>query len=206
MLVKFIQYWDVLSGKGEEFDTFLVQNYIPGINESGLVKIVRSAYAIAGEGPYFILEGVSDSLKNVNQLLKDEEFNKLKRLLLFLITGYKTTVLVSTNRFGNKIPGTLLNCQFNQHYDLVYDKYEEYIDFITGEHIPILNKLGIDISGEWEVCIGAGPNLIIEGQCQSTKQLFKALEGEEYKRSTVSLLNLVKGYGSKILIPTGHIK
>ena len=142
----------------------------------------------------------------MNQLLQDEEFYKLKRLLLFLITGYKTKVLLPTNRFENKISGTLLNCQFNQHYDLVYDKYEEYINFITGEHIPILNILGIDISGEWEVCIGAGPNLITEGQCRSTRQLFKALEGEEYKRSTVRLLNLVKGYGSKILIPTGHIK
>ena len=110
----------------------MIQNYIPGINESGLVKIVGSAYAIAGEGPYFVLEGVSDSLRDVNQLLQDEEFYKLKRLLLFLITSYKTRVLVPTNRSGNKMSGASLNCQFNQHYDLVYDKYEEYTDFITG--------------------------------------------------------------------------
>ena len=180
MLVKFIQYWDVLSGKGEEFDTFLVKNYIPGINESSFVKIARSAYAIAGEGPYFILEGVSDSLQSVNQLLQDEEFYRLKRLLLFLITGYKTKVIVPTNRFENKMSDVALNCQFSQYYDLVYEKYDEYTDFIISEHIPTLNKLGIDISGEWEVCIGAGPNLIIEGHCQSTKELFRAIETKEY--------------------------
>jgi len=205
MLVKFIQYWDVLSGKEEEFDTFLLKNYIPEINQSGFVKIVRSLNVLAGEGPQFILEGTSESIKNINRLFHDEDFHKLKRLLLFLVNGYKTKVLVPTGRFENRLFEGDGYCQFNHHYDMIYEKFYEYSDFIVNEHIPTLNRMDITVDGEWEVSIGAGPNLVVEGHCENAQQLFEAIESEEYKQTTAKLLTMTVGYGSKILMPTGHL-
>ncbi len=204
MQVKFIQYWNVLSGKREEFNTFLSRNYIPGINEIGLVKIIRSFHAVVGGGPYFILEGTSRSLNNVNRLLKDEEFHKLKRLLLFLVTGYKTRVLAPTNRIENRINENSALCSFNHHFDVAYDRYDEYTGFVASEYIPALIKQGIEITGEWQVCIGDGPNLCIEGYGPNVKQLLKATESPEYKQSTTRLLTMVNHYAGKILIPSGH--
>ena len=205
MLVKFIQYWDVLSGKEEEFDTFLLKNYTPEINQSGFVKITRSLHVLTGEGPHFILEGMSDSVKNIKRLFHDEDFHKLKRLLLFLVNGYKTRVLVPTGRFENKLFEGDGYCQFNHHYDMIYEKFYEYTDFIVNEHIPILERMGIQIGGEWEVSIGAGPNLIVEGYCENAQQLFEAINSEEYNQSTAKLLTMTTVYGSRILIPTRHV-
>jgi hypothetical protein len=206
MPVKFIQYWDVLSGKEEEFDMFLVENYVPGINGIGFVEILGSAFVIAGEGPCFILEGVTDSPKSVNRLLQDDEFRKLKRMLLFLVTDYETAMLIPTNRFENILLQGFTDCRFNQHYDIVSDRYDEYREFITRQHIPTLQKIGIDIHGEWEVCLGAGPNLIVEGRCHSAEKLLRAMETEDYRKSTGKLLSMSYAYGSKILIPSGHMK
>ena len=205
MLVKFIQYWDVLSGKEEEFDTFLLKNYIPDINQSGLVKVTRSFNVLAGEGPHFILEGTSDSVKSINRLFQDDDFQKLKRILLFLVTGYKTKVLVSTGRFDNRLFEGKGHCQFNHRYDISDGKLEEYAEFIVNEHIPALVGLGIHMGGEWEVGIGAGPNLIVEGHCENAQQLFEALNSVQYRQSTDKLLTMTTGYGSRILFPTGHV-
>ena len=79
------------------------KNYIPEINQSGFVKIIRSLNVLTGEGPHFILEGTSNSVKNINRLFHDEDFHKLKRLLLFLVNGYKTKVLAPTGRFENEL-------------------------------------------------------------------------------------------------------
>lgn len=105
MLVKFIQYWNVLSGKEKKFDTFLQKNYIKG---------------------YF---------------------------------------------------------QFNQYFDMIYDRLDEYTEFIVKEHMPALEGVGIHMGGEWEVSIGAGPNLIVEGHCESLRQLFGALSSLQYSQS-----------------------
>jgi len=39
MTVKFIQYCDILPGHEDEFKKFVPKNYMPGINETGLLKI-----------------------------------------------------------------------------------------------------------------------------------------------------------------------
>lgn len=205
MLVKFIQYWDVLSGKEEEFNTFLLKNYISDINQSGLVKVTRSLNVLAGEGPHFILESTSDSVKSINRLFQDDEFQKLKRILLFLVTGYKTKVLVSAGRFENKFFEGKGHCQFNHRFDMIYDRFDEYTEFIVKEHIPALEGLGIHMGGEWEVSIGAGPNLIVEGHCESVQQLFEALNSVQYRQSMNKLLTMTTGYSSRILIPTEDV-
>ena len=94
MIVKFIQYWNVLSGSQEEFDRFLRSNYIPQINQSGLLRIIGSWQVVSGEGPNFILEGVADSLRLLNEVLRSDDFDKLDHLLRFLITGYKSKILI----------------------------------------------------------------------------------------------------------------
>ena len=42
MAAKFIQFFDILSGKEEEFIHFASKNYIPGIHEMGLTRIIGS--------------------------------------------------------------------------------------------------------------------------------------------------------------------
>jgi len=202
MTVKFIQYWDVLSEQENEFSKFVAKNYIPGINETGYLKIVGSWHVASGEGPYFIMEGVADSVKNVHSLLQLDEFKKLSHLLHFLITNYKSKLLVPTGPIEGVVPEDR-NYRFNHHYDVIYDKFDNYITFMKDEHIPIMEELGVKLIGAWYVAIGPGPNMVVEGACPSAKIIMEAIGSERYRRLTAKLLTMVDGFGSKILVDTG---
>jgi hypothetical protein len=204
MTVKFIQYYDVLSGKDEEYRNFISKSYIPDINETGFLEIVGSWYLAAGEGPYHIMEGVADSVKSVHQLLLLDDFKKLNHLLHFLITNYKTKIMVPMGTIESQLPHET-NFRFNHHYDINYAHYDEYVRFIRKEHIPTMEKLGINMIGGWYVALGPGPSIVVEGSCASVKHILEVIGSTEYGELTSALLAMVDGYGSKILAPTGLV-
>ncbi|MDH3826133.1 MAG: hypothetical protein OET21_01865, partial [Desulfobacterales bacterium] len=205
MTVKFIQYWDVLSEREDEFSKFMVKSYIPEINETGYLKIVGSWHVASGEGPYFIMEGVAASVKNIHSLLQLDEFKKLSHLLHFLITNYKSKLLVPTGPIEGIVPEDK-NYRFNHHYDVIYDKYDDYMVFMKDEHLPIMEELGIKMIGAWYVAIGPGPNLVVEGACPGVKIIMGAIGSERYRLLTAKLLTMVNGFGSKILVDTGLLR
>ena len=202
MTVKFIQYWDVLSEREDEFSKFMVKSYIPEINETGYLKIVGSWHVASGEGPYYIMEGVAASVKNIHSLLQLDEFKKLSHLLHFLITNYKSKLLVPAGPIEGIVPDDK-NYRFNHHYDVIYDKYDDYMVFMKDEHLPIMEELGIKMIGAWYVAIGPGPNLVVEGACPGVKIIMGAIGSERYRLLTAKLLTMVNGFGSKILVDTG---
>lgn len=204
MTVKFIQYYDILSGRDEEYQNFISKSYIPGIKETGFLEIVGSWYVASGEGPYHIMEGVADSVKNVHQLLLLDDFKKLNHLLHFLITNYKTKIMVPMGTIESQLPSEM-NFRFNHHYDLNYAHYDDYIRFIRNRHIPAMEKLGINIIGGWYVAIGPGPGIVVEGSCASVKHILEVIANKEYGELTSGLLAMVDSYGSKILAPTGLV-
>ena len=202
MTVKFIQYWDVTSEREDEFSKFVAKSYIPGINETGYLKIVGSWHVASGEGPYFIMEGTAASVKNVHSLLQLDEFKKLNHLLHFLITNYKSKLLVPTGPVEGVVPEDK-NYRFNHHYNVIYNKFDDYIAFMQDEHLPVMEELGIKMIGAWYVAIGPGPNLVVEGSCPSAKIITEAIGSERYRRLTARLLTMVDGFGSKILADAG---
>ena len=204
MSVKFIQYWDVLSEREEEFRKFVLKSYIPGVNETGFLKIVESWNVAAGEGPYHIMEGVADSVKNVNSLLQLDEFQKLNHILHFLITNYKTKLLIPTGPIVGVVPQHK-NYRFNHHYEVICEKYDDYMGFLQNEHIPTMEALGIHIIGGWYAAIGPAPNIVIEGSCPSVKQILEAIGSERYRELTSKLMTMVDGFGSKILVANGLV-
>jgi hypothetical protein len=205
MTVKFIQYWDVLSEREDEFSKFVVKSYIPGIKETGYLKIVGSWHVASGEGPYFIMEGVADSVKNVHSLLQLDEFKKLSHLLHFSITNYKSKLLVPTGPIEGGVPEDK-NYRFNHHYNVLHDKLDDYTAFMKDEHLPIMEELGVKMIGAWYVAIGPGPNMVIEGACPGVKIIMEAIGSERYRRLTAKLLTMVDGFGSKILVDTGVLQ
>jgi hypothetical protein len=202
MTVKFIQYWDVLSEREDEFSKFMAKSYIPGINEGGYLKIVGSWHVASGEGPYYIMEGVADSVKNIHSLLQLDEFKKLSHLLHFLITNYKSKLLVPSGPIEGIVPDDR-NYRFNHHYDVIYDKFDDYITFMKDEYLPVMEALGVKMIGAWYVAIGPGPNMVVEGACPGVKIIMDTIGSERYRRLTAKLLTMVDGFGSKILVDTG---
>lgn len=204
MIVKFIQYWNILSGSQEEFDRFLVSNYIPQINQSGLLRIIGCWQTVSGEGPNFILEGMADSLRLLNRVLRSDDFEKLDHLLRFLITDYKSKILITTGDLTALTP-PMNNCRFNHHYDVAVEHSPRHRDLLRAVQIPILERLGVETIGSWYVGIGPGPNRVVEGSCPTVSGILQAIGSPDYKDLRDQLLPLVRNFGSRILVPSGHL-
>lgn len=204
MTAKFIQFFDILSGKEEEFIHFAKKNYLPGIHALGLTRIIGSWHVAAGEGPYCILESVADSVADINRLLLIEEFDKLSRLLHFLITNYKTKILAPTGQMAEEIPSGV-HYRFNHHYNIHTTNHDEYLRFMAQKYIPVMETLGIKVIGRWYAAIGPGPQIVVEGSCAGARQILRAIGSPEYRELTADIFALVDDFGSKILAPTGLV-
>jgi hypothetical protein len=64
--------------------------------------------------------------------------------------------------------------------------------------------LGIQIVAGWSVIIGAYSEIMLEGVSNDLDSLEQALNQSKYKKLNENLLSYIKGFKTKILIPTGR--
>jgi hypothetical protein len=95
---------------------------------------------------------------------------------------------------------------FNQHWDIIPGKEEEYTQFAINHYIPTMKKIGINPVGGFHVVVGEGPRVISVGTVDSLEKLQKAIETEEYEKVTAQIQRYVFNYCSRILNPTGRVK
>jgi hypothetical protein len=204
MSAKFIQFFDVLPGKQGEFENFLRKNYIPGVDETGLMKVVGSWQVATGEGPYHILESLAASLKDIHTYIQLDHIQKLNHLFHFLITNYKTKVMAPTGHLEASIPAGV-HYRFNHHYDMDTRRFEDYSRYMRERHIPAMEDMGIHMIGGWHVAVGPGPNIVVEGAADSVETILDAVGSGKYRELMDALNTMVTKFGSKILVPTGLV-
>ncbi len=95
---------------------------------------------------------------------------------------------------------------FNQHWDIIPGKEEEYTQFAINTHLPTLKKIGINVVGGFHVLVGEGPRIVAVAAVDSLQELQKALETEDFERVTSEIQHYVSNYHSRILKPTGRVK
>lgn len=205
MVAKLIQYWNIQRGRPEEFNSFFMKDFVPKINETGLMKIVGAWQVASGEGPYFITEGVSRSLKEVENLIMGLGFLELHQQLLCLVDDYATKLLVPTGAVEPQPPDIEHGYKFTQHFNINAADYYEFITFQEHELLPRMSDFGIELIGEWNVAVGSTPYVIVEGRAEQLAAIGEMLESPEYQRMILKLLGMVTSYGCKVLTPTGQI-
>ena len=94
--------------------------------------------------------------------------------------------------------------KFNQYWTIIPDRAKSYEKFIIKDYIPGLNRMGIQIVAGWSVIIGAYAEIILEGVSNDLDLLEQALKQTKYKKLYDHLLSYVRGYKTKILVPTGR--
>ena len=94
--------------------------------------------------------------------------------------------------------------KFNQMWDLVSGKKEDYGRYTIDEFYPALEELGISIAREWEVLIGEGPSIICEGRATDIDNLIRNLQSDKFRYAKRNLKEYVENYESRIL--TFHIQ
>ncbi len=94
--------------------------------------------------------------------------------------------------------------KFNQYWTIIPDRAKSYEKFIIKDYIPGLNSMGIQIVAGWSVIIGAYAEIILEGVSNDLDLLEQALKQTKYKKLYDNLLSYIRGYKTKILVPTGR--
>lgn len=94
--------------------------------------------------------------------------------------------------------------KFNEYWNIIPDKLDDYIDFMKRKRIPTLNRLGINVVALWTSLIGAGPQIISVGVSENFERCEDALKNKEYYETNTQLLHFVTDYRSKILISSSR--
>ena len=94
---------------------------------------------------------------------------------------------------------------FNQFWDVIPGKHEEFSTFISNEYNPGLEKLGIKLLGGYHVAVGEGPRIIAVATVRREEDLVKALSSSEYRVLSNGLIQQVVNYGNRVWVSSGRI-
>jgi len=97
-----------------------------------------------------------------------------------------------------------MTVKFNQYWTIIPERTKSYEKFIIRDYIPGLNRAGIQIVAGWSVIIGAYSEIMLEGVSNDLDLLEQALKQPKYRELNENLLSHVRGYKTKILIPSGR--
>ena len=147
-----------------------------------------------------VFESVSNDLELLEKAMRNPQYRILKSALFQYIKNYQTKVLVDTGKvdaYSTDIREDTV--KFNQAWDVISEKQEEYDKFTNDEYYPILRDLGITVAGEWEVLIGDSPRIICEGRATDTQNLITNLQSKKMHQALQQLKQYVENYRSRIL-------
>lgn len=205
MPVKIVQYWNVEPRRQEEFDDFLKGEFIPGLADEGLMQVVGAWHVASGEGPYFVCEIMSETVAQVDACLMGANYLRLRGRLLDLVTGFRSKLLIPTGRVENQPIELQTGYKFNQHFNINADDYYSFVSFVKRVHLDSMQSFGLTMVGGWYVVVGATPYVIAEGRADDLTVIGRMLQNPRFKEVTQGLLEMVSGYGCKVLVPSGHL-
>jgi len=206
MAVLFNQHWDIVPGRQQEYSDFVMTSYNPTLDRIG-VKLVGGYYVTVGMGPRVIAVGLAQSLHELEAALASAEYEEITNRLMEFVTHYHSKILIPTGRVkmdDYKVQTGLW--KFNQYWNIVPGAGRQYAEFVTGDFIPTLEKLGLTVPAGWRVVVGSGPYILAEASAASLVDIARALDSDEFRRVTLKLKGTyVTDYHSRILAPTGRI-
>ncbi len=205
MPVKLVQYWNILQATQSEFNAYFTREYVPRINETGLMRMVGSWHVASGEGPNFITEGVAGTVTDVESLIMAPLYADLRNRLLQLVRDFQSKLLVPVESIEPDIPDLEHGYKFTQHFNINPADFYAFLAFEEQVHLPEMKRFGLSLVGGWNVAVGATPYIIDETRADNLATIGEMLENPAYQKLTLKMLQLVSNYGCKILVPSGHI-
>ena len=206
MAVLFNQHWDIAPGRQQEYSDFLMTYYNPTLEKIG-IKLVGGYYVTVGMGPRVIAVGLAESLHQLEGALASPEYEAITSRLMAHVTHYHSKILIPTGRVkmdGYKVQTGLW--KFNQYWNILPGAEQQYTEFVTGDFIPTLEKLGLAVPAGWRVVVGSGPYILAEASATNLVDIARAIDSDEFRRVTLKLkASYVTDYHSRILAPTGRI-
>lgn len=199
MTVKFNQYWTIIPDRAKGYEKFILKDFIPGLNQMG-IQIVAGWSVIIGAYAEIIFEGVSNDLDHLENALNKKKYKILYDDLVSYVRGYKTKVLIPSGRTDfYSIDIQEHTVKFNQMWDVISEKKDDYKRFVSEEYYPLMEASGIHVAGEWEVFIGDGPHFICEARVTEYDKLIENIHSKKFRKAKAKLKEMIENYQSRLL-------
>ncbi len=207
MAILFAQYWDVVENKEKEYQEFILSNYIPTYEKTGL-RLAGAYYVVVGAGPRIVGVSTTDDLLAFQKAVGSEEYAELLDNIFPLIRNYSSKLYVSYGPIAvDRYDIQVGVWKFNQYFNILPGVEKSYRNFVETEFIPSMEKLGIKITNIWKAVIGSGPFILVEGTSPSIENIAKAIDTDTYRMLTRTLKSkYVMDYQSRILAPTRRVE
>jgi len=204
MIVKLIQYWDVILGRQAEFDNLLRDEYIPLVDNSGLMKVAEAWNVLVGEGPFFSLEGIAQSINDIESLILSDNYKRVKERLFHYITNYYSKIITPREDIFPSPIVTEIGYKYVQNFDISPPDYYEFLSFVTEEYLPDLEGLGMTMVGSWYVDVGPTPHRAFEWYAKKLETIAGLFDNINFQKLTAKFVRMTSDYRCKLLFPSGH--
>ncbi|HIH36562.1 MAG TPA: hypothetical protein HA232_01475 [Methanocellales archaeon] len=203
----FVQQWETIRGKGTEYTNFVLQRHLPVMTKIGL-RIAGGLHVVVGSGPRISVISPTYDLSRLHQAIESEEFLKVTKEFHEFVYNYSNAVLKSTGRVEiEDYEIEVGRWRFNQYYKLIHGVEEEYSKFLQNDYIPVLMKSGIRVKTEWQVILGTGLRILLEGITTNIHDVAQMLLSDEFRSCKRQLLShYAVNYSTRILAPTGRVE
>ncbi|HLA44282.1 MAG TPA: hypothetical protein VJZ27_12645 [Aggregatilineales bacterium] len=91
-MYKLLLTWDIKPNRDQEYFEFMVREFAPKITSMGLTP-TEAWFSVYGDGPQIIVEGITDDLKTMKELLESDEWGALNTRLLEFVDDYEQKVV-----------------------------------------------------------------------------------------------------------------
>ncbi|HZQ10866.1 MAG TPA: hypothetical protein VFD70_30095 [Anaerolineae bacterium] len=91
-------------------------------------------------------------------------------------------------------------------YDIPDEVQETYYRFVTGEFVPQVNRLGLELAEVWETVYGEYPRRLIVFVAQDHDTCNQAMNSDKYQRLERKLLRYVRNYTKRIVPYKGQFQ
>jgi hypothetical protein len=199
--IKFVQTWNPIARRKQEYATFITHEFQPLMKALGL-EVVSGWYTLTGGGPSILVESPAGSLDQVENALTDERFFEMLDRFMNLVTHYANRVLKPAGwatRYHWRVPSPQ-EVKYVQTWDILPGHQEAYQRFVREVQIPQMEAIGLGVTAGWHLMVGSGPQVLSEALAPNLVSIAKALQDERYLRLMMGLEDLVRHYESRVLI------
>ncbi len=91
-------------------------------------------------------------------------------------------------------------------FDIRPEHQENYYTFVTGEFVPQVNALGLELAEVWDTAYGDYPRRLIVFVAQDQATAKEALNSERFKRIEKKLSRYIENYTSRVVQYKPHFQ
>lgn len=183
MSLLFIQYWDVVPGRENEYAQFVNNAYLPEIATLGFIP-VGGYYVEVGFGPRIIAVFSSESLNDISRIITGKDFKGLTLTLKKYVANFKNTVLEPAGLLKPvRYPIQKGVWKYNQYYDIRPERKDEYEHFMIDEYLPAMEKINYArLTNCWNVVLGGFCEVILEVTVKDPEDIGRLIKNEGFLR------------------------